>query len=343
MRLLFLQITFVASLFLVSCGTRPQAQSGSFGARSADDEKCSSTAPSLSVFSGVSPEFQPHAAYAALWLSQIIELPEGGFWKRLGELYPEDVRVVTRGGLGHQAVLFRVDGRIFVVFGGTKDVVDYFDDALIAPSSGEPMGLPGKVHKGFLANFKAIWDDVYAAAIDMGAKNLGVWVMGHSLGGVLSQFAAYAFLQQNIDVKGVWGSGVPLPGNSEYQKQYNAALGRKTFVVVFENDLTPNVPPSPEAADAFADVVERPLRELARTLARRLDYQQVGNWLFLSSQGEVLPISHLANYQVAFYNKMRADNAKLTLPRLLLFNRIYSQSHETERYRCAMLEHVSRM
>jgi pimeloyl-ACP methyl ester carboxylesterase len=347
------------SLFLFACGANAEMDSFSVSTfpleNSAEKppvsligeptrvDGCSLAAPSLETLATDNSGFRPQNAYAALWFSQTIELPEAVIWERLNQVPLEDARLLKRAKMGIQAGVFRVDGRVLVVFRGTKDVIDYYNNALIAPVSGEPAGLPGKVHMGFRKSFLALWNQVYDAAIELGAEELGVWVMGHSLGGALSQFAAYNFLQRSIDVKGVLGSGVPLPGDSEYQGKYNAVLGNKTFLVAFENDITPNVPPQPEVADAFAAVLDEPLRVPLANLAQRFDYRQAGKWFRLTRSGELLPIPSLVDFQREYYAKMLQNSLNVGLPRLLFTNPIYVKDHAVEYYRCAMREYVSRL
>jgi hypothetical protein len=346
-------------LFLAACGAEKEAARSSVSGFSSEfslenpvlslvgeatpADGCSSEAPSFETLTSDNSYFKPHNAYVALWFSQTIELPEAVIWERLNQVPLEDAHLVKRGKLGVQAAVLRIEGRIFVLFRGTKDVADFYNNAFIAPVEGAPAGLPGKVHQGFRRNFTNLWPEVYDSAIAMGAKELGVWTMGHSLGGALSQFAAYNFLQRNIDVKGVMGSGVPLPGNSEYQRKYNAVLGSKTFFMAFENDITPNVPPQAEVADAFAAALDKPLREPLRNLVRRFDYRQVGRWFRLTRNGEFAPIPSLGAYQREYFTKMREANAKIGLPRILFGKSSYVMDHTVEYYRCAMREYVSRL
>jgi hypothetical protein len=224
-------------------------------------------------------DFVPENAYWAMWLSKTIQLDEALIWEKLLAVPLEDSHLIRRARLGLQAGVFRISGQVYVVFRGTQDKADYIRNALFDSVSGKSIGVPGRVHRGFRDGFADLWSEVSQAATSMGAAENGVWVMGHSLGGVLSVFAAYNFVEAKVPVYGVFGFGSPLPGDKVFQKAYNARLERKTFQVGFESDITPHVPPIPEAANSFAKTVHLGLRTIVRNVAQRLNYAQVGQIL----------------------------------------------------------------
>ncbi len=286
--------------------------------------------------------FDPNNAYWAMWLSRTIQMDESSILDRMLTIPTEESHLITRGILGLQAGVFRIDGKVFVTFRGTQDIADYIQNAFIDTVPGESAGLPGRVHQGFRDNFLALWQEVYDTAISMGAAETGVWLMGHSLGGVLSTFSAYNFVERNIAVHGVYEFGSPLPGNELFQKAYNARLGDRTFIIGYESDITPHVPPLPDAAESFSNVVRPELKALAKILTHNLNYRQVGSWYTLKRDGLLQKVENLADFQNRYYNKMRADNEKNSLPTLLFTNRRYTHDHETEYYHCGMRGFVTR-
>jgi pimeloyl-ACP methyl ester carboxylesterase len=290
-----------------------------------------------------SAELSPNHLYGFMWFSETVELSEVKIKERLQTLAVDEAVLIKRPRLGVQAGVFRMGEKVFVVFRGTRDAADYFDNAFVFPTPAQEAGLPGKVHTGFRKNFLAIWEDVRSAALRLGAERHGAWVMGHSLGGALAQFAAFNFVQQGVAVHGVFGSGVPLPGDSEYQRLYNEVLGEKTTVVGYENDITPNVPPMAEAASAFAAAAAAPLKGVVLNLAQNMDYKQVGRWFHMSKEGTISHVEDLGAHQNNYYLKMRRDNATVGLPGVLLKDMRYVKDHYATVYLCAMREVVSRV
>lgn len=351
---------FSIALVLSACGVPPPAQTAGFVSKSLQisakkvranfgtalpdvpTDTCDLGTPSLDALFRESTEFSAEKSYAALWFSRVVELPEQELLARVRELPLQRIYLVRRGKAGVQAGIFRIEGRVVVAFVGTHDARDMFDNALIAPGPGSSAGLPGLVHSGFRDNFKNIWEEVLGAAKRMGAEQDGVWVMGHSLGGVLSQFAAYNFVKQGIPVHNVLISAPPLPGNSVYQKAYNSVLGSKTISIGFGNDITPNLPPMPDATDAFSLAVEGPLQKIARALVPIMDYQQVGSWYYLTRGGYLEFVANLGEHQKAFYTQMRSDNIHLGLPLVLAKSKQYVGDHGTDNYRCGLREFIAR-
>lgn len=307
--------------------SEPQGERASF---------CSAKQPIPFALRQNDSQYHRENAYWAIWFSQTIESTEEVMRERLRELPIEESMFVRRSPSGIQAGIFRIGGTIIVTSRGTADMQDMLANIMVETAPGTDYGLPGKVHSGFADNFKDLWPEISTAATRLGAARLGVWVFGHSLGGAISTFAAYNFARRGITVHGVYTSGTPLGGDRDFQTGYEALLPQKTFMVGYESDITPNVPPVPEAADNFEQAVAPDFRAMVHDLVPRLGYRPVGRQFLMKQNGELAEITDTATRQKRYYDTMRSENPGRFLPYLLKGSPKYIAHHDTENYRCAL-------
>jgi hypothetical protein len=280
--------------------------------------------------------FSPTHAYWTMWFSYALEqeLPE--IQRRLAEAGVEDYRVVERKGLGLQSLVARIAGQVVVVFRGTRDAQDFIDDATFGPVSGAKLGLPGKIHSGFLNNFSRVWEETRNNALALGAAERGVWLVGHSLGGSLASLAALKFDAENVNVHAVYAFAQPNPGNAEFASIYNARLGDRTFIVQHGLDITPHLPPVGEVAEAFAEATPKALEGYMARLTANMGYRHIGRAWKVNTQGVMKFLEDRVEDDRSFFGSIRFENNNRTLPGVLSFNADYTAHHDSAYYHCAM-------
>jgi hypothetical protein len=327
-------------MFLGACGygngSRHEDSTLAAEVQNVRSSSCSPIAPIPFRLNQQDSSYHRENAYWATWFSQTIESPEELMQQRLKDLPIEETAFVRRAPSGIQAGIFRIGNAVVVVSRGTADMDDMLANVLVETKDGDRYGLPGKVHGGFADNFLDLWPEISAAATRLGAGRLGVWVFGHSLGGAISTFAAYSFAKRGITVHGVYTSGTPLGGNGAFQAGYEALLPRKTYMVGYESDITPNVPPVPEAAQSFEQAVDPDFRPMVRDLVPQLGYRPVGRQFLLKQGGELVELTDMAAHQKRYYDTLRVENPGKFLPYLLKGSAKYIAHHDTEHYRCAL-------
>lgn len=143
-----------------------------------------------------------------------------------------------------------------IVFRGTEPVnlVSWLTDADVitrqlpktfaaADTTHEPTG---KVHRGFLANLEAVWDDMLVGL----AKASGVetlYVAGHSLGGAMAVLAAARLLRMPAyreALRGVYTYGQPAVGDESFAEFGDDLIGDRLFRHIYHHDIVPQLPPA---------------------------------------------------------------------------------------------------
>ncbi len=280
--------------------------------------------------------FSPAHAYWAMWFSYALEqeLPE--VQRRMAEAGVEDFRVVELRGLGLQSLVARIAGQVVVVFRGTRDAQDFIDDATFGPVSGAKLGLPGRIHSGFLNNFSHVWEETRTNALALGAVERGVWLVGHSLGASVASLAALKFDAENIGIHAVYAFAQPIPGNAEFASVYNARLGDRTFIFQHGRDITPHLPPVAEIAQAFAAATPKVMGSYIARITANMGYRHIGKaWKVSALQAPKL-IEDRVEEDRNFFESIRSDNNNGTLPTVLFSNADYTAHHEPAYYHCAM-------
>ena len=119
-------------------------------------------------------------------------------------------------------------------------------------------GTCSKVHRGFERALNSIWEKLYAALGGCAVFNVQnckpIFVTGHSLGGALAILAALSLDRNGFQVAQVYTFGQPRVGNGDFKKRYDAALGDKTFRVVYEEDIVARIPHLPDWGDLYRHV-----------------------------------------------------------------------------------------
>lgn len=117
---------------------------------------------------------------------------------------------------------------------GLKDAMTDIDIDLVD-------GVGGRVHEGFNIATSHIWRDVWKAIEMRGNRSL--FITGHSLGaGIATIIAAKLVQQKDEPVNGLYTYGSPRVGDKEFEKNFNASFGKRTFRYVNNNDIVTRTP-----------------------------------------------------------------------------------------------------
>jgi triacylglycerol lipase len=133
------------------------------------------------------------------------------------------------------------DAAIYVAFEGT-------DPANIAEVISHLNALPSNAgtHSGFEAMADALWEGIrMCVTAALRAKRRPLLVAGHSLGGAIGVLIAKKLVEISVPVTAVYTFGAPRAGFRSYMLDYNAALGDRTYRLVFGRDIVPAVPTAP--------------------------------------------------------------------------------------------------
>ncbi len=144
---------------------------------------------------------------------------------------------------------------IIVAFKGTTSIRNWMTDVdckRVTLVSGDGSS---KVHKGFEAALNSIFQKLYMRLGGSPALNLQnckpIFVTGHSLGGALAALAALELQGNGFQIAQVYTFGQPRIGNGDFKKRYEAALGGRTFRLVYQEDVVARFPHLPAWHDPY--------------------------------------------------------------------------------------------
>jgi hypothetical protein len=279
----------------------------------------------------------PSNSLLGSWLAWTIQLTTEQFKAQLLKA-PFPVRSVQMLSLrrwGDQGAIVESDEFDLVMFKGTQDKLDAILDADFVTVDGTRLGLPGRVTHGFSVGFGALWPQVTEALLKIRSGNKPIWLVGHSLGGVYSQYTAYRLLNDGFDVKAVYGFAAPVPGNADFAAAYNAMLGDVTFVSSFGLDITPHVPPLTSNGSDFLASLPRVLRGVAGEILRHQRYASVGRYFLQGdTRGDLVEVADRLDAESQYWRKVSAS--PIPLPFLFLKNRRLIQDHLIDNYLCSL-------
>jgi len=128
-------------------------------------------------------------------------------------------------------------GEAWVVFRGTRDLRNWLTDLDCTKTPYWIHGQGARIHRGFWKAWCSVREEVAAMV-----QHRRVTLAGHSLGGALAMLAGIDLAQSGVEVAGVYTFGQPRVGDSAFRRQYDSALGSRTFRVVAPGDVVPCVP-----------------------------------------------------------------------------------------------------
>ena len=167
---------------------------------------------------------------------------------------PTNARMLTVPQTDTHCLVTSSADAVVIAFRGTDSIRDWITDAEFLRTkfscrTGEDMT---EVHSGFLAAFDSILPALADTLRQMdAAHSRPIIICGHSLGGALAALCALELSRQNFNVAQVYTYGQPRVGNAAFAKLYEAALGDRTFRLVYQEDIVPRVPHLPGLIDPY--------------------------------------------------------------------------------------------
>lgn len=154
--------------------------------------------------------------------------------------------ITTEGGVDYQFV--EEGSRLYIYFEGSKQKVDWLRNFTFPARPYKDMGIPYRVHRGFLKCWKEIEDIIIAKITEKDGENYkydSIIVAGYSHGGALAQFCHECVWFWRPDIRNrCWSYGFEAPRiffgkmNPELRERWaNYILVRN------HKDLVTHVPP----------------------------------------------------------------------------------------------------
>jgi Lipase (class 3) len=191
---------------------------------------------------------------------------------------------------------------IIVAFRGTlppqspdraQVILDWANDCN-ALLTADPLGLPGKVHAGFLGAVDALWPAMQPAVAALIAASPGkpIYITGHSKGGPMANIAAARLykLQPHAAIYVCTFAGARA-GDTDFATAYEAVTNSDRYE--FADDIVPHLPPM----DALRVLAKHlPMKDSLPQIAASIDafpagYVSVGNLHFIEWDGTIVPES----------------------------------------------------
>jgi len=147
-----------------------------------------------------------------------------------------------------------------VAFRGSASIRNWITDAefeRVTLVSGVD-GTSSKVHRGFCRALNSILEQLMAklggCSFFERQNTKPLFITGHSLGGALAILAALELQRNRWLIAQVYTFGQPRVGNGDFRRRYDAALGDRTFRVVYQEDIVARIPHLPSWSDAYRHV-----------------------------------------------------------------------------------------
>lgn len=225
----------------------------------------------------------------AAWFARAVQLNNAErekSWNSL-QVRPEKVSDIYAGPFGLHATVLEFEDNIVVAYRGTQDPLDYVLNALIYTTPGWIHNLPGWVHKGFLTNFGLSWRRMRSLLRESSESGKNIVFASHSLGGAMSQYAAWRLEQEGIRVGKIFAFQTPTAGDVKFKKAFDERFSGRAFNTLYGDDITPFIPPSRSSVGPFAKASLRALSGTLATVARLANYATLEGRLEISADGEL--------------------------------------------------------
>jgi hypothetical protein len=226
---------------------------------------------------------------SAAWFARMVQQPESirtAAWKSLREA-PLKVVDLYAGPFGLDATVLEFENNALVLYRGTQNPLDYVLNAGFFTTPGFIHELPGWVHKGFLINFGLTWRKLRRTLMELAEKGKPVSFAAHSLGGVLSQYAAWRAVDDGISVGRVYAFQSPNAGDAKFKESFEKRFAGRMTNVLFGEDLTPHIPPIRETAKEVSRASLKPLSGLLWAVVRQANYGALGGRFELARDGSL--------------------------------------------------------
>jgi hypothetical protein len=304
---------------------------------------CAVDIPNEEFMSADAKHFSVRNIESAAWFARQVQLTSGlrsAAWKSLSKA-PLRVQEFELPRWGLHAVLFEFEQHVLVVYRGTEDVLDYvLNAAFYTTRKGRELGLPGWVHEGFFINFKLSWEKLFGAIQASASGGKTVTFAAHSLGGALSQFAAWILEERGIRVNKIYAFQSPNAGDVEFQKEFELRFGDKHINTLYGDDVTPHIPPVLEAADSFARAVVKPLGGVLGRLIKAAHYSGIGQRYIVNRDGSqiLIPSESVNAHEVQYWDSYLEKSGGKPFPLSLSPDSSFIVDHDMDNVLCTLTQ-----
>lgn len=290
--------------------------------------------------------FADNAAYSvqniasAAWFARQVQLVDGlrqAAWEGLPEK-PARVIDFAVGKLGLHATLLEFSDRVLLMYRGTEDALDYVLNGTFFTTEGARHNLPGWVHEGFLINFYLSWAKVKPALTQAASSGKKIVFASHSLGGVLSQFAAWMLENEGVKVERLYAFQAPNAGDIEFKESFDSRFSGRSSNTIYGDDVTPHIPPVLESVDAFARALPAPLTDVARKLVGKARYGAVSGRFRVADDGTQtsIPSGEIAESEIQFWSDYLKKSGGKSFPLGLGPKSPFVADHDVDKVLCSL-------
>jgi hypothetical protein len=296
--------------------------------------------PSLNLLAGSIGFFTQEQLASAAWFARAVQLPESErneHWNSLSE-QPVSIKDIYAGPFGLHSTVLEFDHDVLVLYRGTQDALDYVLNGVFFTTPGWFHRLPGWVHQGFLTNFKLSARKLLSNLKKHSEAGKAVSFAAHSLGGVLSQYAAWRAEAMGVKVGRVYAFQAPNGGDVHFKRKFDQKFSGRSVNVIYGDDLTPHIPPTRAAGKSFASATSKPLAGVLRGVVHVANYGTLGGRYILSKDGllrEVLE-SDLQSSENEYWNNYRKITGGVGFPRGLGKESSIVKDHNISTVTCAL-------
>lgn len=304
---------------------------------------CSVDAPNEEFMQRDAKSFSVRDIQSAAWFARQVQLTDdlrSAAWRSLPSA-PLKVQEFTLKRWGLHAVLFEFERHVLVVYRGTEDALDYvLNAAFYTTRKGREWALPGWVHEGFYTNFKLSWNSLYSAIQESAGGGKTVTFAAHSLGGVLSQFAAWILEDKGMTVNKIYAFQSPNAGDSEFQKAFEMRFGDRHINTLYGDDVTPHIPPVFDAVDAFARAVVKPLGGILGRLVKSAHYGGIGQRYIINRDGSqiLIPSESVSAHEVQYWESYLQKSEGKPFPLNLSPDSPFIVDHDMDNVLCTLIQ-----
>jgi hypothetical protein len=301
--------------------------------------------PSFDFMTESSEVYSPQNMASAAWFARTVQLvdePRAVAWEKLPEK-PVRVRDFLVKGFGLHATLLEFNDRALLLYRGTEDVFDYIMNGVFYTTDGKPHGLPGWVHQGFLVNFKMSWPAVKGELIRAAENGKRIVFASHSLGGVMSQYAAWLLENEGVQVSRVYAFQSPNAGDLEFKAAYEGRFSGRSSNTLYGEDVTPHIPPVLESADAFSLAVPQKLSGLAARALKKARYGALADRFTVSSEGVriQIPQEQVSTAEVDYWSTYLKKSGGKPFPLGLGSESPFVSDHDVDKVLCSLVKSLN--
>lgn len=297
-------------------------------------------APNLKFLEGAPGDFTQEDFISAAWFARAVQLPKeqrNHLWNTLQEkpLLVKDFHAVP---FGLHATLLEFESHGLLLYRGTQDPFDYLLNAAFFTTPGWMHRLPGWVHKGFLINFGLTWHQIRPALKKIAAKGKSITFAAHSLGGVMSQYAAWRAENDGVPVSRIYAFQAPNPGDEKFKAAFDEKFEGRSSNVLYGDDITPHMPPNRSASREFGAASMKALSGLLVAMVKQAKYAALGDRFKVSATGQLTRIANteITGEEIRFWGQYKARSGGLAFPKGLGPRSGFVADHNVTRVVCAL-------